>query len=75
MLNGGSGTAHRAGRCALQVMLDEGTGKCRGVGFVNYTSYEAARAGIAAMHGAFVGDKVLHVSLQQQRDSSRTRSH
>ena len=55
----------------VQVMLDDATGKCKGVGFVNYMSFEGARAAITAMHGSIVGDKVLHVSLQQQRDSSR----
>ena len=55
----------------VQVMLDEATGKCRGVGFVNYTSLEGARTAIAAMHGSIAGDKMLHVSLQQQRDGSR----
>jgi polyadenylate-binding protein len=64
-------TGKEGGLLLPQVMLDEGTGKCRGVGFVNYTSYEGARAAIAAMHGSMVGDKMLHVSLQQQRDSGR----
>jgi RNA recognition motif-containing protein len=55
-----------------QVMTDEATGKCRGVGFVNYGSFAGASAAIAAMHGTIVGDKVLHVSLQQQRAEQRT---
>lgn len=59
-------------KSVMQVMLDDATGKCRGVGFVNYANYAAASAAIAGMHGTVVGDKVLHVSLQQQREMART---
>lgn len=51
----------------LQVLVDEQTGKCKGVGFVNYSEARAARDAINALHGTKVGDKLMHVSLQTHR--------
>jgi RNA recognition motif-containing protein len=55
---------------SVRILNDEQTGKCRGVGFVNYADPTSALAAIQTMHGLRVGDKMLHVSLQTQRARS-----
>lgn len=50
-----------------QVLVDEQTGQCRGVGFVNYLDAASAIQAINALHGVKVGDKLLYVSLQTHR--------
>jgi RNA recognition motif-containing protein len=50
-----------------QVMLDEATGLCKGVGFVNYCDPEGAARAAAAMNNAAVGDRRLHVAVQAPR--------
>ncbi len=48
-------------------MTDHASGRCKGVGFVNYATQDAACVGIASMHGTAVDGGVLHVSLQRQK--------
>jgi hypothetical protein len=55
---------------AVQVMRDLATGLCKGFGFVNMSTLDEARAGIAALNGAFLGTKVLQVSFKQTRTYS-----
>jgi RNA recognition motif-containing protein len=52
---------------SVKVLHEEGTTRCRGVCFVNFTSPEGAMAAIQAMNGRKVGDKTLHVSIQTRR--------
>lgn len=49
---------------SVKVLPDEQTGKCKGVGFVNYGDAAGARRAINALHGSKLGDKLLHVSEQ-----------
>ena len=51
----------------MQVLQDETTGLCRGVGFVNYIDQQGAATAIQAVNGLKAGDKFLHVSLQSHR--------
>lgn len=51
---------------SVKTLLDEG-GKCKGVGFVNFSDGHGAMAAIQALHGQKCGEKVLHVSLQTHR--------
>uniref|UniRef100_A0A061QQP4 Rna-binding region rnp-1 domain-containing protein n=1 Tax=Tetraselmis sp. GSL018 TaxID=582737 RepID=A0A061QQP4_9CHLO len=59
------------GIASVKVLLDEATGACKGVGFINYVDPNAAMEAIHAMNGLKVGDKQLHVSLQTHRPGSR----
>jgi RNA recognition motif-containing protein len=52
---------------SVKVLHEEGTGRCRGVCFVNFTTAEGAMNAIQAMNGRKVGDKTLHVSIQARR--------
>jgi RNA recognition motif-containing protein len=52
---------------SVKVLTDPHTNMCRGVGFVNYTDHQSALRAISALHGAKVGEKLLHVSLQTPR--------
>lgn len=52
---------------SVKVLLDNATGKCRGVGFINYADHTSAVHAVQGLHGTKVGDKLLHVSLQQPR--------
>ncbi len=52
---------------SVKVLHEEGTTRCRGVCFVNYTTVEGAVAAIQAMNGRKVGDKTLHVSIQTRK--------
>lgn len=52
---------------SVKILSDEQSGKCRGVGFVNYGDANGALKAIHAMHGSKLGDKLLHVSLQTHR--------
>ncbi|KAL3133214.1 hypothetical protein ABBQ38_007101 [Trebouxia sp. C0009 RCD-2024] len=49
---------------SVKVLPDEQTGKCKGVGFVNYGDAAGARRAINALNGSKLGDKLLHVSEQ-----------
>ena len=49
---------------SVKVLPDEQTGKCKGVGFVNYGDAAGARKAINALNGSKLGDKLLHVSEQ-----------
>ncbi|KAK9866094.1 hypothetical protein WJX84_003794 [Apatococcus fuscideae] len=51
----------------VKVLTAPDTGKCKGVGFVNYASADSALTAINAVHGTKIGDKVLHVSMQTHR--------
>ena len=52
---------------SVKVLSDAQTGKCKGVGFVNYGDAQGAFKAIDALHGSKVGDKFLHVSLQTHK--------
>lgn len=52
---------------SVKILSDEQSGKCRGVGFVNYGDANGALKAIQALHGSKLGDKLLHVSLQTHR--------
>ncbi len=52
---------------SVKILSDEQTGKCRGVGFVNYGEAAGALKAIHALHGSKLADKLLHVSLQTHR--------
>lgn len=52
-------------------VLHDSEGKCNGVGFVNYTSREAALDAIRSMHGVRVGTNTLHVELQKPKSGPR----
>ena len=56
---------------SVKVLVDDQTGKCRGVGFVNYADPNSALSAIQGLHGIKVGDKLLHVSLQTHRAQPR----
>lgn len=47
--------------------LEDETGACRGVGFVNFGDGGAASRAVQALNGAKVGERNLHVSLQAHR--------
>lgn len=51
----------------LQIMTEDATGKCKGVGFVNYATYDAACVAVASMHGTAVDGGILHVSIQRNK--------
>jgi len=48
-------------------MLDEITGACKGIGFVNFTDSAAAQLAVDSMDGIYIGDKILHVSIQNAK--------
>lgn len=52
---------------SVKVLSDVQTGKCKGVGFVNYGDATGAFKAIDALHGSKLGDKFLHVSLQTHK--------
>ena len=52
---------------SVKVLSDAQTGKCKGVGFVNYGDAHGAFKAIDALHGSKIGDKLLHVSLQTHK--------
>ncbi len=52
---------------SVKVMLDDVTGLCKGVGFVNYCDADGGARAVRAMNGALVGDRRLHVALQAPR--------
>lgn len=49
---------------SVKVLVDEQSGQCKGVGFVNYAIPPAALLAVQSLHGVRVGEKLLHVSLQ-----------
>ena len=52
---------------SVKILSDEDTGKCRGVGFVNYGDAKGALKAVQALHGSKLNDKLLHVSFQTHR--------
>ena len=52
------------GILSVRVLLDESTGRCNGIGFVNYTDPEGARAAHETMNGVSMGERLLHVMVQ-----------
>ncbi|MEW5316810.1 MAG: hypothetical protein WDW38_008160 [Sanguina aurantia] len=52
---------------SVKVLVNEETGKCRGVGFVNFSDRAAALRAVQCLNGAVVGGVVLSVSLQGQQ--------
>ena len=51
---------------SVKTLADE-TGRCKGVGFVNFADNHGAMVAIQALNGSQCGDKHLHVSLQTHR--------
>ena len=49
---------------SVKVLVDEQSGQCKGVGFVNFAVPPAAMLAVQSLHGVRVGEKLLHVSLQ-----------
>jgi hypothetical protein len=49
---------------SVRVLVDDATGRCNGVGFVNFSAPDAARAAHEAMNGVGMGDRLLHVMVQ-----------
>jgi len=68
-------SAHNRMHRLVQVMTDGASGKCKGIGFVNYMTHEGACVAMASMHSTVADNHVLHVTLQQHRDFSRHGSH
>jgi RNA recognition motif-containing protein len=52
------------GILSVRVLLDEHSGRCNGIGFVNYTDPEGARAAHETMNGVSMGERLLHVMVQ-----------
>lgn len=52
------------GILSVRVLLDEHTGRCNGIGFVNFTDPEGARAAHETMNGVSMGERLLHVMVQ-----------
>lgn len=52
-------------------MVDEATGACKGVGFVNYCDPDGAACAAAVMNNALVGERRLHVAVQAPRGAPR----
>ena len=52
------------GIISVRVLLDEHSGRCNGIGFVNYTDPEGARAAHETMNGVSMGERLLHVMVQ-----------
>jgi len=52
------------GILSVRVLLDEVSGRCNGIGFVNYTDSEGARAAHETMNGISMGERLLHVMVQ-----------
>ncbi|KAI8467196.1 MAG: HAD-like domain-containing protein [Monoraphidium minutum] len=52
---------------SVKVMLDDATGLCKGVGFVNYCEPEGAARAVGAMNNALVGSRRLDVAVQAPR--------
>ena len=58
--------ARFGGIYSVRVLIDDKTGKCNGIGFVNFTSPEAAKAAHEIMNGVNMGERLLHVMIQNQ---------
>lgn len=57
------------GILSVRVLLDEHTGRCNGIGFVNFTDPEGARAAHETMNGVSMGERLLHVMVQSHGGS------
>jgi hypothetical protein len=57
---------------SVRVLIDEQTGKCNGIGFVNYVTADAARLAQETMNGVSMGDRLLHVMVQNPATRSRS---
>ena len=52
------------GIMSVRVLLEEHSGRCNGIGFVNFTDPEGARAAHETMNGVSMGERLLHVMVQ-----------
>lgn len=64
--------ARFGGIASVRVLIDEQSGKCNGIGFVNYVSADAARLAQESMNGISMGDRLLHVLVQNPAARSRS---
>jgi RNA recognition motif-containing protein len=62
------------GILSVRVLLDEHTGRCNGIGFVNFTDPEGARAAHETMNGVSMGERLLHVMVQSHGGARGTSS-
>jgi RNA recognition motif-containing protein len=62
------------GILSVRVLLDEHSGRCNGIGFVNYTDPEGARAAHETMNGVSMGERLLHVMVQSHGASRNSGS-
>lgn len=56
---------------SVRVLVDEHTGKCNGIGFVNYNDPMGARIAHETMNGVSMGDRLLHVMIQNNSGATR----
>lgn len=56
---------------SAKVMVEEGTGRSKGFGFVCFTTQEDATRAVAEMHNKMIGTKPLYVALAQRKDVRR----
>jgi len=52
------------GILSVRVLVDEHSGRCNGIGFVNFTNSESACAAHEIMNGVNMGERLLHVMVQ-----------
>ena len=52
------------GILSVRVLVDDTSGKCAGIGFVNFTDPGSARAAHETMNGVGMGERLLHVMVQ-----------
>ncbi|KAL4430958.1 hypothetical protein ABPG75_006214 [Micractinium tetrahymenae] len=64
--------ARFGGISSVRVLIDEATGRCNGIGFVNYMTADAARQAQEAMNGVNMGDRLLHVMVQNPAARGRS---
>lgn len=50
----------------MRILIDESSGLCNGTGFINFADAFGAERAKQAMSGLQVGDRILHVMIQQQ---------
>lgn len=49
---------------SVRILIDEHSGHCNGIGFVNFTDPEGARSAHETMNGVSMGERLLHVMVQ-----------
>jgi len=57
------------GILSVRILLDEHTGRCNGIGYVNFTDPEGARDAHETMNGVNMGERLLHVMVQNHGGS------